>query len=531
MKKFTLLLLTIWTLLKCSICIAQVQDCPFMGDYDQEIRETNPRIDGYFHVNTPLLIQRLVNAKMNGYMYLIQHSPETDWTDFVNEFMPAAQNADLNIWVYLVPPSEGGPTNPYDTASGYSIDSAYVTWAKAIAIQANNYSNIKGFVIDDFDGNLSVFTPSFVIHMMQEARTICPFLTFDVINYYEDITLNWVFDYANCIDGIVFPYVDLDSTTNLLPQIKDIQLLLNHVKRYYQISYPWSTTSTAGDYAKITFPVTVNPASTYSISFSQNDDFAGPTAGYHYKRFLVDTNLIWSEDVAGDSSQIVTLDLTSALQGKSTGSISFELYEQQGVGNFGVVCKFFNLSAENFSIDTINYQRDSNNTNFSISVLNNTNTKKLSLISMIYANPTSWHPIPPTVNYVQECLSISHQAILDSLADGIVTYCLDKSTDTSSYYVAVQDLYAQWRCSTGVQFLRNAESLLIIYPNPANSKITIESQQHELIEISNIQGQLIKTLAIKGNKTNVDISTFPSGVYIIKAKTDEGIAVKKLIKQ
>jgi hypothetical protein len=95
----------------------------------------------------------------------------------------------------------------------------------------------------------------------------------------------------------------------------------------------------------------------------------------------------------------------------------------------------------------------------------------------------------------------------------------------------VQDLYAQWQCSTGAQFLRNAESLLKIYPNPANSKITIESQQHELIEISNIQGQLIKTLATTGNKTNIDVSALPSGMYFVKVKSENGIAVKKLVKK
>jgi len=401
MKIVTLLLLTIWTLFKCSTGIAQVNTCPVMGDFDLEIRETNPRVDGYHHINTPLLIQRLINARMNSYMYLIQHSPATDWSDFVNEFMPAAQIAGLNIWIFLVPPSEGGPIYPYNTASGYSIDSAYVTWARAIAVQANNFSNIKGFIIDDFNSNLSVFTPSFVLHMRQEARAICPSLTLDVINYYEDITSNWLFDYANCIDGIVFPYTDLDSSASLLNQITNIQLLI-----------------TSGGF---------------------------------------------EESTSG--------------------------------------------------------------------VPDNINTKKLSLIVIIYAFPTSWHPVPPTTNYIRECLSIVHLAVTDSLANGMVTYCLDKSTDTSTNYVAVKDLYTQWQCSSGIQVFGNAESMLKIYPNPAGSIITIESRQPEVIEISNMQGQVIKTLALKGHKTNIDISVFPDGLYTIKAITDGKIAVQGFIKQ
>ncbi len=79
-----------------------------------------------------------------------------------------------------------------------------------------------------------------------------------------------------------------------------------------------------------------------------------------------------------------------------------------------------------------------------------------------------------------------------------------------------------------------------IYPNPANDKITIETKQPATIVISNIQGQLIKTFANSGTKTNVDhiglssyvidVSSFPSGVYIIELKTEKGIAVKKFVK-
>ena len=38
------------------------------------------------------------------------------------------------------------------------------------------------------------------------------------------------------------------------------------------------------------------------------------------------------------------------------------------------------------------------------------------------------------------------------------------------------------------------------FPNPATNNLTIESPQ-AVIEILNIQGQLIKTLATTGNKT------------------------------
>jgi hypothetical protein len=70
-----------------------------------------------------------------------------------------------------------------------------------------------------------------------------------------------------------------------------------------------------------------------------------------------------------------------------------------------------------------------------------------------------------------------------------------------------------------------------IFPDPASENITIESPQNATITISNIQGQQIKTQTIAGIKTNIDVSSFPPGVYIVRVKTEKGIAVGKFVKE
>ena len=72
--------------------------------------------------------------------------------------------------------------------------------------------------------------------------------------------------------------------------------------------------------------------------------------------------------------------------------------------------------------------------------------------------------------------------------------------------------------------------ILNIFPNPATDNITIETPLLSTIEISNIEGQLIKTLAASGTKTNVDVYALPCGVYVVKVKTVKEVAVKKIIK-
>ncbi|MGD0712384.1 MAG: T9SS type A sorting domain-containing protein [Bacteroidales bacterium] len=77
----------------------------------------------------------------------------------------------------------------------------------------------------------------------------------------------------------------------------------------------------------------------------------------------------------------------------------------------------------------------------------------------------------------------------------------------------------------------SSSSVIIIYPNPATDNIMIESLQCAVIKITNIQGQLLETLATTGNKTTIDVSAFPSGVYVVEVKTQKGIAVRKFVKE
>jgi len=74
-----------------------------------------------------------------------------------------------------------------------------------------------------------------------------------------------------------------------------------------------------------------------------------------------------------------------------------------------------------------------------------------------------------------------------------------------------------------------------VYPNPAINNLMIESSQPAIVEISNMQGQLIKTFTINRDKTSIDISAFSSGMYFVKATNEKGMVMvmvmMKFIKQ
>jgi photosystem II stability/assembly factor-like uncharacterized protein len=84
--------------------------------------------------------------------------------------------------------------------------------------------------------------------------------------------------------------------------------------------------------------------------------------------------------------------------------------------------------------------------------------------------------------------------------------------------------------SIGINELSNSLDVSV-FPNPVTDKITIIIPDKATIEISNINGQIIKTINHDSGETSFDIRDLSSGVYIIRAKTEKEIVTKKFIKQ
>jgi hypothetical protein len=84
--------------------------------------------------------------------------------------------------------------------------------------------------------------------------------------------------------------------------------------------------------------------------------------------------------------------------------------------------------------------------------------------------------------------------------------------------------------SSGTGIYESSNSLtILVFPNPTSNYITIQSPAKAEIEIFNIHGQILKKIDSKETYTTIEISDFATGLYIIKAKTVRGIAMKKFI--
>jgi len=72
---------------------------------------------------------------------------------------------------------------------------------------------------------------------------------------------------------------------------------------------------------------------------------------------------------------------------------------------------------------------------------------------------------------------------------------------------------------------------IIIYPNPTTDNFTVHSPQKSSIQIIDVRGKIIRTLTATANRSEIDISDLPRGLYVIKIDTEKGFVIRKVIKQ
>ncbi len=115
----------------------------------------------------------------------------------------------------------------------------------------------------------------------------------------------------------------------------------------------------------------------------------------------------------------------------------------------------------------------------------------------------------------------------DMTIGSIDYYGADSGGDPGAYYDDVCFGYG-W-IITGIDefFMSNN---LVVYPNPASDKITIESESIiDEVRIYNNMGQLVYSGQFDNSQIMVNTSTFITGMYIVQVRSGEAVEVRKLI--
>ncbi|MDD5570945.1 MAG: T9SS type A sorting domain-containing protein, partial [Bacteroidales bacterium] len=78
-----------------------------------------------------------------------------------------------------------------------------------------------------------------------------------------------------------------------------------------------------------------------------------------------------------------------------------------------------------------------------------------------------------------------------------------------------------------------SENAISIYPNPANSNITIgilQIAKENTIIINNVNGQELIKRQTTNDKLLIDVCNLPNGIYFIKVVNENGVSVGKFVK-
>jgi hypothetical protein len=106
------------------------------------------------------------------------------------------------------------------------------------------------------------------------------------------------------------------------------------------------------------------------------------------------------------------------------------------------------------------------------------------------------------------------------------TGCLD----TTTQQLLLRDAY---NTTASLNEMSNIKDFSI-FPNPASDNINIETTtqgNNTIITIYNLHGQQLMQCEMKETKTQIDISSLAQGMYFVKIESDEGIAVRKIVKE
>lgn len=72
------------------------------------------------------------------------------------------------------------------------------------------------------------------------------------------------------------------------------------------------------------------------------------------------------------------------------------------------------------------------------------------------------------------------------------------------------------------------ESSLQVFPNPSHDKFTIQCEAMRQVEVYTLDGRLLRSIPTNGSSCAID--GLPNGVFLVKASTANGIALKKIVK-
>ncbi len=176
------------------------------------------------------------------------------------------------------------------------------------------------------------------------------------------------------------------------------------------------------------------------------------------------------------------------------------------------------------SADTL-YFRNNSIKEFGISYIDQTKDPTIRFKAYVQDNAESWYWIIDKKTTVPDILEGEYEFKKNGQHEicffaengcGIRSKCVPVSVTEAKAVTAVQDISTSFK----------------LYPNPARDILHLEGLQNPTqIRIYNLEGKNLLNTTIIDGKTNLELSGWDGGIYIVEVKFRDGIIRKKLIIQ
>jgi hypothetical protein len=204
----------------------------------------------------------------------------------------------------------------------------------------------------------------------------------------------------------------------------------------------------------------------------------------------------------------------------------------------------------------IRFQNTGNDTAFTVKILNLIDTTLLDLSSFEFVTSShpvnlSWLPWERNMQFMFNNILLPDSNANEPESHGFVRYRIqpksnlgagDAITNNAAIYfdfnnpILTNIAFTQIVLPTSIQEISSTGNLLI-YPNPANSSLTIETStlmaSGSKLTVSDVAGRTLLSKTIDGNVTKhqIDISSFSSGIYFVQIDGGKGIARGRFVKE
>ena len=131
-------------------------------------------------------------------------------------------------------------------------------------------------------------------------------------------------------------------------------------------------------------------------------------------------------------------------------------------------------------------------------------------------------------------LSTNMGTAWSDVSEGMPRYWIQSLQCNDSYLFAGPSLRAAWKRPlselVAIHEVSANHNTLNISPNPASDRITIEcTAPHGFLSLSDLSGRILLREQVTQNKTTLNISTLPRGVYVVQWTNDHTIAMGKVV--